>query len=295
MTPKQRVVAATGLVVFVIIVIYGYFLHTQISQLTADLASTTARVVVLEDKANGLSTILTTTEQDLALTKKSVAGVQTQVGGFEQTVGKISTTVGTLEKLSKTDPELLKKYSKIFFLNEHYAPADLTQIPQDYTYSDTRIEKIATPVWPYMKSLLEDAKGNGITIYIKSAYRSFEEQKSVKSAFTVVYGAGSASQFSADQGYSEHQLGTTADFITTGLGGVLDGFDKTKAYDWMVANAYKYGFTLSYPPKNNYYIFEPWHWRFVGVKLATYLHDQGKYFYDLDQRDIDTYLVDLFN
>jgi D-alanyl-D-alanine carboxypeptidase len=62
-----------------------------------------------------------------------------------------------------------------------------------------------------------------------------------------------------------------------------------------LANAYKYGFTLSYPKGNTSYVFEPWHWRFVGVKLATDLHNQGKNFYDLDQRSIDAYLVNFFD
>jgi D-alanyl-D-alanine carboxypeptidase len=83
--------------------------------------------------------------------------------------------------------------------------------------------------------------------------------------------------------------------ITTGLGGMLDGFDKTSAYQWMLNNAYKYGFILSYPKNNGYYVFEPWHWRFVGIKLATDLHSQGKNFYDLDQRTIDGYLVSVFD
>jgi len=111
----------------------------------------------------------------------------------------------------------------------------------------------------------------------------------------MTYGAGTANSFSADQGYSEHQLGTAIDFISSGQGGVLDGFDNTAAYQWMQANAYKYGFILSYPKDNGYYEYEPWHWRFVGVKLATDLHNQGKNFYDLDQRVIDNYLTTVFD
>ena len=111
----------------------------------------------------------------------------------------------------------------------------------------------------------------------------------------MTYGAGTANSFSADQGYSEHQLGTTVDMITSGLGGVLDGFDTTKAYQWMLSNAYKYGFILSYPKNNNYYVYEPWHWRFVGIKFAKYLHDQKLNFYDLEQRTIDSYLVSIFD
>ena len=84
-------------------------------------------------------------------------------------------------------------------------------------------------------------------------------------------------------------------FISTGQGGNLNGFDKTTAYTWLQGNAYRYGFIVSYPKANGYYIYEPWHWRFVGIRLATYLHNNNKNFYDLDQREIDTYLVNTFD
>ena len=111
----------------------------------------------------------------------------------------------------------------------------------------------------------------------------------------MTYGAGTANSFSADQGYSEHQLGTALDLITTGTGGQLEGFDNTGAYQWLQNNAYRYGFVLSYPKDNPFYVFEPWHWRFVGVKLATNLHFAHQNFYDWDQRTINTYLVNFLD
>ena len=133
-------------------------------------------------------------------------------------------------------------------------------------------------------------------MYAFSAYRSFAEQRALKGDYTVTYGAGTANSFSADQGYSEHQLGTAVDFTNIKTGSSLTiKFGTTDSYQWLTANAYKYGFTLSYPENNYYYQFEPWHWRFVGVKLATMLHDTNKHFYDLSQRDIDQYLINIFD
>lgn len=245
---------------------------------TAQLASTTA---ALEQKTLELSDRVYAAEQ-------VVGTIQSRVGGFES-------TLGTLEKLSKTDPELLQKYSKVFFLNEHYAPERLAQIDKEFTYDENRIERVHALVAPYLEDLLEDAQDDDIELYVKSSYRSFTEQSKLKSAYTTTYGAGSANTFSADQGYSEHQLGTTVDFISIGQGGNLAGFEKTAAYEWLRDNAHKYGFVLSYPPNNKYYIFEPWHWRFVGVELAKHLKDEGKYFYELEQREIDSYLAKLFD
>ena len=85
------------------------------------------------------------------------------------------------------------------------------------------------------------------------------------------------------------------DFATPATGTGFAGFDKTPEYAWLLANAYKYGFEISYPQSNTYYEFEPWHWRFVGVALATTLHSRNEYFYDMDQREIDTYLADIFD
>jgi D-alanyl-D-alanine carboxypeptidase len=143
--------------------------------------------------------------------------------------------------------------------------------------------------------MLNDANASGISLRVVSAYRSFAEQKTLKSSYKMTYGAGTANQFSADQGYSEHQLGTALDFTTTAIKGAYPSFAQSTAYTWMNANAYKYGFIISYPKENTYYEYEPWHWRFVGVALATYIHDNGTYFYKLDQRLINTYLVKIFD
>ena len=109
-----------------------------------------------------------------------------------------------------------------------------------------------------------------------------------------IFGSG-ANQFSADQGFSEHQLGTTIDFTTAATSANLSDFEGTAAHTWLLSNAHKFGFILSYPPKNQFYISEPWHWRFVGRALADRLHSEGKYFYDLDQREIDKYLLNLLD
>lgn len=229
----------------------------------------------------------TTTDLTNALSGR-IEAVQSQVGG-------ITGTVSTLEKLTKTDPELLQKYSKVFFLNDNYAPARLSQIDTQYTYDDSRPHQFHTQALPYLISMMTAAKAQGLTLEVKSAYRSFEEQYNIKSGYKVTYGAGTANTFSADQGYSEHQLGTAVDFTTPELKGALEGFDKTPAYAWMREHAKNYGFILSYPPNNAYYIFEPWHWRFVGKKLARDLYLQNKNFYDFDQRQIDEYLVTIFD
>lgn len=276
----------THLIVYIVlaVLIAGSFCYSAIG-----LNSLNNRVDSLSDKLNSVNSALASTTADLRLTisethnilsgelnqeRQNVGAIKEQLGTYQEKVGNVVGTVETLQKLSKTDPQLLQKYSKVFFLNEYYAPARLSEIPATYQYSESKHLKIHTDVWPHMQDMLSDAAKEGLRIYVFSAYRSFNEQQALKGQYSVTYGAGTANAFSADQGYSEHQLGTTADFITTGLNGNLDGFDGTKAYPWLKANAYKYGFVLSYPENNKFYVFEPWHWRYVGIKLATYLHYQ---------------------
>jgi D-alanyl-D-alanine carboxypeptidase len=276
---------------------YGY---NQLSELSSQIARLeeqfSSRAASLEESIEKTGSSLST---ELEKEKQNVAVLKGELGSFQEEVSskvvELSGSVLTLEKLSKIDPELLYKYSKVFFLNEHYIPERLVAIPLTHLYIEREPESIHSHVLPHLVSLLEDAKKEGVTIYVRSAYRSFDKQRGLKGIYTVIYGAGTANQFSADQGYSEHQLGTTVDFITIGLGGQLQGFENTNAYRWLVKNAHRYGFTLSYPEGNTYYIFEPWHWRFVGVKLATDLYENGKHFYDLEQREIDKYLISLFD
>lgn len=269
---------------------YGYTrlnsLSAHVVQLNAELASTTGLLRgSISDATTSLTNAINREKQD----------VQAQLGGVKEQVGTIGGALTDIQKLNKIDPELLAKYSKIFFLSDAYAPVRLVEIPVVYRYNEKSPLQIIPEVLPYLQKMLDQAGADGVTIYVYSAYRSFNTQGALKGQYSVVYGAGTANQFSADQGYSEHQLGTTVDLITTGTGGELLGFDRTAAYAWVLANAYRYGFVLSYPKNNDYYIFEPWHWRFVGVKLSTYLHNSSTYLYTLDQRAIDTYLISIFD
>ncbi len=197
--------------------------------------------------------------------------------------------VETAQKIQNTDPELLQKYSKVYFLNEHYVPEKLRKIDEDYLLFPEKNIEIHSGVRDFLENLLEDAEDENLNLKILSAYRSFDFQEALKDVYTQNYGSA-ADNFSADQGFSEHQLGTSVDFTTSKIASSLIGFENTEEYLWLLENAYKYGFVLSYPKNNIYYEFEPWHWRFVGEKLAKYLNRKDLNFYDLEQREIDEYV-----
>ena len=260
-------------------------IQTELTNLKADFdakySDSNSRIADLEQRNDVLASLLVKQEA--------------QGNSVAATIGKVSATVGVLEKLSKTDGELLKQYSKVYFLNEHYVPISLTNINPKYIYTVGKLLQMHSNVEPYLDNLLADAAASGVSLKVESAYRSFGSQAQLKSSYRVTYGAGTANSFSAEQGYSEHQLGTAVDFTTTALKGALAGFNNTVEYMWLQNNAYRYGFVISYPESNKSYVFEPWHWRFVGKALATYLHQNNQYFYSLDQRVIDAYLASIFD
>lgn len=277
-------------VVLALVLIVGLFLlFRDVGIVKSNLASSTQAT---NQRLARLEFDLATTSKDLA---QRLLDQQNQSQDFQSTISDITDTVGTLEKLSKTDKELLQKYSKVYFLSDNYVPLSLETIAKQYVKDVTKIYQFHFSALPFLEDMLNQADGDGVSLKIVSAYRSFGEQSSLKNDYLVSYGSG-ANQFSADQGYSEHQLGTAVDLTTDGLEPALAiKFETTPAFTWLSKNAYKYGFILSYPKGNVYYQYEPWHWRFVGVSLASRLHRKGITFSDMEQREIDTYLANIFD
>lgn len=213
---------------------------------------------------------------------------------FEDQIRGLAGTLGDLDKLAKTDEELLAKYSKVYFLNENYAPARLTQIDQDLILAGKGDLYFLAGAIEHLEQMINAAAEDEIDLKIVSAYRSFDYQSELKGQYSQVYGSG-ANAFSADQGYSEHQLGTTVDLTTPEVGGTYTSFKDTAAYQWLLEHAHQHGFILSYPEGNEFYVFEPWHWRFVGVDLARDLQRSGETFYTKDQREINEYLITFYD
>jgi LAS superfamily LD-carboxypeptidase LdcB len=264
--------------------VYGYYRYTA---LTKAFAQANQTIRELEDS-------LTNTEQQRDTISNQLLAEKSTNESFQGQIASISSTVGTLQKLKETDPQLLQKYSKVYFLNENYLPSKLVAIDKEFVFNKEKTLQFHANAERFLNNMFAKASSEGIHLKIISSYRSFDEQAGLKSSYKVTYGLG-ANKFSADQGYSEHQLGTALDLTTPEVGATFVGFEKSPEYAWLVAHAHEYGFILSYPKENTFYQFEPWHWRFVGTALAQRLHNENKRFYDLEQRDIDTYLVNLFD
>jgi D-alanyl-D-alanine carboxypeptidase len=256
----------------------------------------------LKSEIQNLASTLTERDSTIAILQEDKAKLEDELGTTLEELEEVEDEFNDLNKktedileLISTDEELLQKYSKVFFLNEHYSPQKLSAIDKEFWAVEDKLMDVNSKVEKHLEDLLEDAQDDDIELRVLSAYRSFGEQASLKYNYLVTYGSG-ANTFSADQGYSEHQLGTTVDFTTPAMGASLTtAFENTEAFAWLSENAYKYGFTMSYPKGNAYYQYEPWHWRFVSKKLARKLHRDEIGFYDMDQREIYEYLQDFWD
>jgi zinc D-Ala-D-Ala carboxypeptidase len=165
--------------------------------------------------------------------------------------------------------------NRFYVLPSTYVPNDLVNLKTlDYSHPSALLREEAAMAFI---SLRNDVKQNlGISIEARSAYRSYEAQVRLFNAYAKKDGYRKANTYSALPGQSEHQSGLALD-IATSIGSYLN-FKDTLAYPYLKAHAHKYGFIERYQKDFSHisgYIFEPWHWRYVGVELATYLFNEA--------------------
>ncbi len=151
-------------------------------------------------------------------------------------------------------------------------PADMPN-PNDYQLRGDAAAALAT--------MFAAAKTEiGKQLVAQSGYRSYSVQVDSYKYYVNLDGVAGADQTSARPGFSEHQTGLAMDILDTTSGCSTDGlcFSTTTAGQWLAANAYRFGYILRYPADKTAvtgYEYEPWHFRYVGVDLATEMHNTG--------------------
>ncbi len=170
---------------------------------------------------------------------------------------------------------LLALVTKETTLKPGYQPADLKAVP---SYMNPSYQmRLRAEALEHLEKLWNAASDDGVTLSIRSAYRSYETQKQLFKDYASRHGEEEANRFSARPGQSEHQLGTAVDFGGTGVD-FTDRFGETEQGRWLADNAYKYGFAMSYPQGKEHitgYIYEPWHYRYIGVTHARQWKESG--------------------
>ena len=157
--------------------------------------------------------------------------------------------------------------NKYYYLDKNYK---LELITQEAKYGKANV-KLEKETYEHFKKMFEAAKKENLTLYVNSAYRSYEEQKSVFDYYEKIMGP-EVLEYAAKPGHSEHQTGLALDIFKPGT--TTKTFEKTKEFKWLQQHAHKYGFILRYPKgKENItgYDYESWHYRYVGEEIATYI------------------------
>jgi D-alanyl-D-alanine carboxypeptidase len=159
-----------------------------------------------------------------------------------------------------------------------YIPADLV-VPKVTLATgpyDTEMQ-LAHPAARSLEVMFTAAKKDNIDLELSSGYRSYIDQTLLYNELTSQ--SATFTELVAPPGSSEHQTGLAADIVLTSEFCAAEAcFGMTTASTWLAVHSYKYGFILRYPYLGHEitkYDYEPWHFRYVAVPLATTLHTRG--------------------
>ena len=162
---------------------------------------------------------------------------------------------------------LVNKYN---YISSTYIPNNLQMINTKYSNNGMYLTTEAKEAF---ERLAEAAEKDQYTITVMSAYRTYEYQQSLYNRYLAIDGQELTDTYSARAGHSEHQTGLAVDVYNKSK--PYTEFEKTQEFYWMKENSYKYGYILRYPKDKEFitgYQYEPWHYRYVGVEIATYLY-----------------------
>lgn len=164
---------------------------------------------------------------------------------------------------------LVNKYHK---LDSKFEPSDLENIDSRYSSDNQKMRKEAKV---HFEEMCANALKDGYKIYAGSTYRSYDYQSNLYNRYVSKDGFNAAETYSARAGYSEHQLGLAVDILNHKWDYISED---NPEYKWLINNSYKYGFILRYPRGKEYitgYIFEDWHFRYLGVELANKVRESN--------------------
>lgn len=180
-------------------------------------------------------------------------------------------------------PEIDNEWAYFLINKNNYLP-DNYSIELTYINENRLIDKRCAK---YAEEMLTAAENDGIYLDVISGYRTYERQ-----IFNLEYLVQSfeASGYTRDNAYiaatmeiappgaSEHNAGLALDILSPSFPNLSKDFDKTKEFEWLKNNSWKYGFILRYLKNKEDitgYIYEPWHYRFIGLYHAEQIYNSG--------------------
>ncbi len=196
----------------------------------------------------------------------------------------VDSDISIVDDNGKTyNPAFRDDWSLILVNKEHL-------IPDDYTFELSTIQgaiQADVRVAPHLVDMVKAARDEGIGLYVASSYRDLDRQTYVferkidslmEEGYTRQEAYKLASEVVAIPGSSEHTIGLAFDLVTNEYNELEQGFAYTTGGRWLKEHAHEYGFILRYPKGKEEITkieFEPWHYRYVGVKAAKEITESG--------------------
>ena len=176
-------------------------------------------------------------------------------------------------------PQAIQNPDALDVLVNQYHSLGTDYVPElvvmDSAYTTVNNDRLHPTAYQWFKKMADDARLEGLTLRSVSAYRSYETQQNLYDRYVARDGVTAADTYSARPGHSEHQTGLALDI---NVAGSRYNFESGSEYQWLMDHCWEYGFILRYPSGATSitgFIFEPWHYRYVGIELAQQIRDSG--------------------
>ena len=228
-----------------------------------------------QDNTTTTTTTEVTTEETTTKTTEATTKATTKPTGNYNYDKILSPTGGDVLGNTSKGYEV-KKVNGLYYVDGYLVANKTYDLPENYNPGslNSTVKAAADQMFAAAKN------EKGFNMWAQSGFRSYSTQKSIYNRYVSNDGKANADRYSARPGYSEHQTGLAFDVCATNKPCITNGFDNTEEAKWLSENAYKYGFILRYvkgKEDETGYMYESWHFRYVGKELAEKLYNNGNW------------------
>lgn len=272
------VIAVAGIVVGVILVIAASVMLMQSGG--GDNAAVTTTTAETETTTTVLTTVQTTVATTSTTEAITTTTVEITTTTEEPTTTTEATTTTTAPPVNYDDGEwnmlLVNPWNGL--TREQLDDESRLVYAENGEYVDERI-------YDQLMALIDAASDYGL--YVTSGYRSYDTQeylynnkvdRVMAEGYSYEESLDIAATVVARPGTSEHHTGLAVDFLHNECWELEEYWEDSEAFDWMMEHCADYGFILRYPKDSQHItgvIYEPWHYRYVGVEAAQAIMSQG--------------------
>lgn len=215
---------------------------------------------------------------------RSVKKAQEELKSLSKELKVLQEAQGNQEESENTSSSVPEEDWRLLLVNERH-PLNTSYAPQLAEVMPDR--QVDARILEDTQQMLQDAENAGLSVYICSSYRSYDQQRQVFNDTMVSWvGQGYSPLDAYDEtkksvavpGTSEHATGLALDITSAQFTELDERQAETPEAKWLAENCWKYGFILRYPPDKadiTGIIYEPWHYRYVGKEIAKEIMERG--------------------